>query len=146
MIYLRKYGGGSKQNERRTLKSPVCLGNFVSQIADNQVQVKVSVARFVHHAPVHLWDFGVKASESLSPGDVAYILCEDTLYYSTVFEKIADPNGVIGDLVGWHRIQQAPWRNPIVLKPLVLLDALAPAVALLSNKTTIEENFFRLSV
>ncbi|MBK9426197.1 MAG: hypothetical protein IPN63_01885 [Gammaproteobacteria bacterium] len=141
MIYLRTYRSGSRQNERKTLTKAVRLGDLASRIANPNV--RGAVAKFTYHPPVHLWDFGVRASERLEGGDVVYILCEDTLYYSKIFEKIEDPNGEIGDLVEWHRIQQAPWKNPMVLKPLVALDSLAPAVHTLATKR-IEENFFQL--
>ena len=142
MIYLRTYDKGSTQNERKTLAKPIALGDLANRIISPDL--RLVVAKFTYHPPVHLWDFGVRASQHIKLGDVVYICCENTLYYSRIFEKIEDPKGEIGDLVEWHRIQQAPWKNPTILSPLVLLNALAPAVHLLTSNPAIENNFFQL--
>lgn len=143
MIYLREYNVGSRQNERKTLAKKVSLGGLANKIRDPELQLKV--AAFTYHPPVHLWDFGIRASETLQPNDVVYILCEDTLYYSKVFQKLSDPRGEIGDLVGWHRIQQSPWKNPVVLNEVTVLDCLGPLTGLITNRKQLTERFFQLS-
>jgi len=142
MVYLRVYGVGSKQNESKTLLAPVLLGSLAPQVKNPDV--KVAVAKFTYHPAVHLWDFGVKASEHIDIGDIIYILCNDNLYYSKVLLKIYDSRGEIGDLVRWHRIQQVPWKNPIVLDPLIPLDLIAHATQFLKNKVELEQHFFEL--
>jgi hypothetical protein len=143
MIYLREYSGGARQNERKTLTKKVSLGRLADQIHDPAL--RLAVTAFTYHPPVHLWDFGIKASEIIQSNDVVYILCEDTLYYSRVFRKFTDHRGEIGDLVEWHRIQQAPWKNPVVLDAVTVLDCLGSMVGLITNRRQLTERFFQLS-
>jgi len=143
MVYLRTYGEGSHQNERRTLLKSV---NFVDLIANvNNPVVRAELAKNSSPLEVHLWDFGKRASGHIKAGDVAYILCEDTLYYSKVAAKISDPAGEIEDVVGWHRIQDSPWANPVLLGSLVRLEALASVATLLPGKHQLEGNFYKLA-
>ena len=142
MAYLRTYGVGFSQNEAVTLARPVELSQFAARI--QQPEVRAAAFKYTYHPPVFLWDFGVKASGHLRVGDVVYIQSEDKLYYCRIHEMISDPEGEIGDRVGWHRIQHAPWSHPVVLKPCIYLDALARAVALLDGRTIVEDNFYRL--
>jgi hypothetical protein len=142
VAYLRKYGVGFSQNEAKTLAKPVELAQLADRI--QQPQVRAAVLKYTYHPAVFLWDFGVRASQHLRVGDVVYIQSEDKLYYCQIHEMISDPQGEIGDHVGWHRIQQAPWARPVALKPCPYLDGLARAVALLDDKATLEENFYRL--
>jgi len=142
MVYLRTYREGSHQNERRTLLNPVNLVGVIARV--NSSVVRTELAKNVIQADVHLWDFGARASSHIKSGDVTYILCEDTLYYSKAVAKISDPDGEIGDVVGWHRIQGASWANPVILASLTRLEALASVVALLPKKEQLENNFYRL--
>ena len=91
-----------------------------------------------------LWDFGVRASNHLHVGDVAYIQSNEKLYYCQIQEMISDPQGEIGDCVGWHRIQQAPWSHPVILNPCIYLEGLGRAVALFDEKIALVDNFYRL--
>ena len=144
MIYLRTYGSGSKQNENKSLTKAIPLGGLdLSRITC--LDAEIAIAKFTYHAPMHLWDFGINASKHLKPKDVVYILCGDRLYYSRIYERIYDPKGEIGDLVGWHRIQQYPWKNPMILKPLILLEGLSSVAGVMTNKVSVEEHFFQLN-
>ena len=73
-----------------------------------------------------------------------YIQSEDKLYYCVIHEMINDILGEIGDRIGWHRIQRAPWSHPVVLKPCIYLDGLARAVSLVDGKVALEDNCYRL--
>ncbi|MEH6578072.1 MAG: hypothetical protein V7731_13435 [Amphritea sp.] len=142
MVYLRTYGSGFRQNERKTLREPVNLAELADRI--HQPEVRLAVLKYTYHPPVYLWDFGIRASSYLSVGDTVYIQSEHTLYYTKIHEIISDERGEIGDLVNWHRIQKHPWEHPVILKPCVHLDGLAGAVAFLENKISVEGNFFKL--
>lgn len=143
MIYIIRYGSGSKQNERKTLRKSISLGSLVEKLSN--MSLKIAVSKYTYHPPVYLWDFGVRASEHISNEDLIYIQCDETLYYAKVLEKIEDLDGEIGDLVGWRRIRQQSWKNPVVLSSAIRLIGIPPILGIVKDYTTLRKNFYKLN-
>ena len=86
--YLREYGIGSPQNERKTLKKTVKIRDIIPDITN--LRVRSALERHLNQDRVNLWDLGVKASEFVEPNDFLYLRCEERLYSSRILEKIED--------------------------------------------------------
>lgn len=65
---------------------------------------------------VYMWDFGVKATKYLNKNDTIWILTGSKLFETELQFTIDDPEGKIGDEIGWTRQFKSPWKNVAILK------------------------------
>ena len=141
--YLREYGLGSPQNERKTLKKTVRIRDIIPFISS--IQVRTTLERHLNTDRVNLWDLGANASEFVETNDSLYLRCEERLYSSRILEKIFDQNGEIGksDVVNWHEIHHAPWQHPLLL--VELRPVSIPPLSLMNRfkqRKLLAENFW----
>ena len=64
---------------------------------------------------VYMWDFGVKATRYLNKNDTIWILTGNKLFETQLEFIINDPEGKIGDSIGWTRQFKSPWKNVAIL-------------------------------
>lgn len=137
MIYLRTYTGASfPQNERLSLGKQVSLRDLVRSHPEY-------AAKFVN-APVsaYMWDFGVRNSSVLKENDTIYILSGSSELYATKIGLILkDPEGGIGDYIGWHRIHGQPWKNPVVFSQSIRISHFAKS----ARKLVDERNYLNMN-
>jgi predicted HNH restriction endonuclease len=89
-------------------------------------------------------DFGVRAAEELKPGMEIAIICGTNRYDCKLVAIIKDPRGEIGDIFGWARQFEAPWKNVCALKMLNRNRIAARELAAIKRKMiSITNTFFR---
>ena len=103
-IYISKVSNARKTLDRKILVAPI-----YNQIKLRETQEAFSALRV--HKELNFWDFGVRATPQISIGDTVRIVAGTTCYLGQVVGKLNDPSGEIGDLFGWSRQFNAPWKN-----------------------------------
>lgn len=100
-------------NSARTLDRKVRIASLLVN-AGSEV-IRSSLASLLQHEQLNFWDFGVRATPQISVGSPVKIICGTTCYSGVVIQKINDPAGELGDLLGWARQFKAPWKNVCAL-------------------------------
>lgn len=147
MILIRTYRAGAEQNEKKTLAKELSLSALAERIKSESLRATLTEMSSLSH--LRFWDFGVRASNHITIGDTLYLLIEGQrrtkAYHGKVAAKLSDPHGEIGDIVGWHRLHQQPWKNPVLLRDFVELEGLYSVIRLsLRERQQIEDNLYKL--
>lgn len=98
------------------------------------------------YTSLHYWDFGVRASKYLKPDDIVYILTGETLYKGRLLTIIEDESGKIGDVIGWARQFEQPWKNVAALMNVEKLDQVPQELKPFINgvKSSLQKNFYKV--
>ncbi|MBP7527189.1 MAG: HNH endonuclease [Syntrophorhabdaceae bacterium] len=115
MDYIRIYKT-EVPNAKKTLDTAVVLNDVYQQIKNSIL--KDTFREILPHGSLYFWDFGVKAGRELKNGMSVSIICGNKKYDCLLIEIIEDPKGELGDIFGWARQFQAPWKNVCALTML----------------------------
>jgi hypothetical protein len=139
MDYIKTYKT-TVPNARKTLDKPVVLDVVYSQITDHYL--KEAFGKLLPHKKLYFWDFGFKATRELKLGIEIAILCGITRYDCELIAIIKDPKGEIGDIFGWGRQFEAPWKNVCALKMLNRNNISSLELSEIKRKTTLVTSTF----
>jgi len=143
MEYIKTYKT-TVPNAKKTLDRPVILDVVYSQVTDSHL--KEAFGKLLHHKKLYFWDFGVKATRELKPGMELAIICGANRYDCELVAIIKDPKGEIGDIFGWARQFEAPWKNVCALNMLNQNDISSSELTEFKRKTTpITDTFLRVT-
>lgn len=139
MDYIKTYKT-TVPNAKKTLDRPVELDVVYSQITDPSL--KQAFGKLLSHKKLYFWDFGVKATRELKLGMEIAIICGTNRYDCELVTIINDPKGEIGDIFGWGRNFESPWKNVCALKMLNRNDISSSELSEIKRKTTSVTNTF----
>ncbi len=120
MIYAKMY-------KNRVHNTVLSLDNYVripalrDRIKDDKLKRKLDD---IGSEKTYFWDFGKRASQFLKPGSEFILVCSDRMYTGTISVLISDPDGEIGDCIGWARQYRKPWVNVAAISNLKIYSSL----------------------
>lgn len=112
MEYIKVYKT-KVPNAAISLDRMIQLASAFSKI--RSTEIKTSFSKLLDHEKLNFWDFGVKATAALNKGDFVNIICGSNSYLCQIIEIIKDPIGELGDIFGWTRMYDAPYKNVCAL-------------------------------
>ncbi|WP_243374121.1 HNH endonuclease [Geotalea sp. SG265] len=140
MEYIKVYKT-KVPNAAITLDRMIQLASAFSKIRSTEIRTRFS--KLLDHEKLNFWDFGVKATAALNKGDSVNIICGSKGYLCQIIEIIKDPNGELGDIFGWTRMYDAPYKNVCALT-IKSAKQLSPIEIkqLLSNSKQLVSSFY----
>lgn len=131
-------------NARKTLDSAVTLNEVYQRI--NNTILKEKFGKILSHKSLYFWDFGAKAVKELKNGMSVSIICGNKKYDCQLIEIIDDPEGELGNILGWARQFQAPWKNVCALKILNNGQITSGNIITIKRKTmSVTKSFFKVT-
>ena len=141
MEYIKVYKG-SVSNAALTLNKKIDLNTTFSAIRSSEI--KNCFNRLLAHGELNFWDFGVKATVVLRKDDLVNIICGSRCYSCQIIDIIKDPSGELGDILGWSRQFNAPWKNVCALTVHSAKQCTPNEIKqLLSNSEELVGSFYR---
>ena len=117
--YLKIYKS-AVGNVRKSLERSVNVDSLLGEIkGEASLQEAQKLAK---HTALYFWDLGKRATEHIAVGDNILIATDKRLYRGRIVELLNDPEGGIGDAIGWARQFKKPWDNPIAFEKIEVLD------------------------
>ncbi|GAW67967.1 HNH endonuclease domain protein [Geoanaerobacter pelophilus] len=143
MEYIKVYST-KVPNAAITLDKMIQLAPAFSKISNSDIRRHFS--KLLDRERLNFWDFGVRATAALKNGDSVSIICGSKCYSCQIIDIIKDPNGELGDLLGWARQFGAPWKNvcALTVKSTKLLSP-TEIKQLLSNSRQLASSFYHHS-
>lgn len=131
-------------NFKKTLAQKVGIDPLLAKAANNEVKSFLSKIR--DHGSLNFGEVGARAAAYLSANDFVKIICSATCYSGRVISKMHDPNGELGDLLGWSRMHKHPFQHPFALEILSIESLAAHEInALVSGAPERADNFFEIA-
>lgn len=112
MEFVKIYSTPVK-NAKMSLARKVAIAPLIAKATSEKIKSSLSLIQ--NHGELNFWDFGVRATPQLSISDSVKIICETTCYSGQIIDKIDEPTGELGDLLGWERQFKAPWKHVCAL-------------------------------
>lgn len=118
MIYIKTYGTGAKPNASKSLDRKINISELANRLEKPELRNKIQ--NFNEYGDLNFWDFGVRASKYINPGDRAFIFIQNRYYFGNIVSVVKDSSGEIGDEIEWHRqFYDTPWKNICLIDGLV---------------------------
>lgn len=131
----------SVPNAKVSLAKKVAIAPLIENATSENV--KSSLSLILNHGELNFWDFGVRATPKLSIGDSVKIICGTKCYSGKIIGKIDEPTGELGDLLGWARQFQAPWKHVCALNIHSSTSISDQEItAIVNNSQETESNFY----
>lgn len=128
-------------NAKVSLARKLAIAPLIAKATSEKV--KASLSLILNHGELNFWDFGVRATPQLSISDTVKIICGTTCYSGQIIDKIDDPTGELGDLVGWVRQFKNPWKHVCALNiHSSTTISKQEIIAIVNNSQEMESNFY----
>lgn len=141
MEYIKVYSS-AVPNAAKTLDNKIHLASTLNKI--KSPEIRTSFSKLLGHESLNFWDFGVRATKIITQGDAVNIICSSKCYSCQIVDVIKDPFGELGDLFGWSRQFDAPWKNVCALKVTSTKQLRSQEIKqLLENSRELVSSFYR---
>ncbi len=118
-VIIKKYNG-NVANQHKTLARSVLLDSLISELSNASLETALNELKPIRE--VFLWDVGKLGSKHLDQGAILVVICGKNVYYGEILTLLYDEEGKIGDIVGWYKQFGAPWRNPVLLRNVRMIE------------------------
>lgn len=142
MEYIKVYKS-TVSNASKTLDRQIQLDSAFRKISSPTIKNRFS--SLLVHEKLNFWDFGVMATAVIKNGDSVKIICASKCYTCQVVDIIKDPEGELGDIFGWSRQFDSPWKNvcAVIVKSVKQISS-EEIKLLLSKSKQLINSFFQV--
>jgi hypothetical protein len=134
-------------NARKTLFKYFSIDTLITQ--SESAALRDRLEQFRDNKGLRLWGLGADDSRlELEPGDIVLLVWKKGIaYYTEVVERLDDPDGEIGRIVGWRKYPANQTWRPVLLTEVSNISGLFDVVnSLVSGKNFVRSpaHFFQL--
>lgn len=136
-----KVYASSVPNTKVSLDGKVPVASFLELVSEPGQRNQL-----LEFGEVYMWDFGVRATKYLEPGDTLWIVTGEVAYEATLAFVIKDEEGHIGDKIGWSRQFKQPWKNVAILSSCIKHNQLPSWLRtyIAGNEDSLVKNFYTI--